>query len=216
MCTPIDSSAYIMSKGGSAASHHYSRESDIKCLTNIKINNTKSIVLPNTIESAQQGILPLEKELSKTAKTALVLPNLQSAPLITLGQLCDDNYNITLNKNTFEVYKNNTNILKGYRNHRDSLWDALVAKIIIQEDSYKLPHIIVNYTKKALPQFTASITEKRYKSDIDLLRCMISPMESLIKHNCCDKAIHDQMKHDHKMNHSIYQLHDHRYNNSLE
>ena len=156
------------------------------------------------------------KALSKTAKTALVLPNLQSAPLITLGQLYDDNYNITLNKNTFEVYKNNTNILKGYRNHRDSLWDALVAKIIIQEDSYKLPHIIVNYTKKSLPQFTASITEKRYKSDIDLLQCMISPMEYLIKHNCCDKAIDDQMKHDHKMNNSIYQLHDHRYNNSLK
>ena len=64
MCKHVDSPTYILAKGDSAAGHHYWRESDMKCFTDL-IKNTNSIILPNTteIEPAQQGTLPLEKEL---------------------------------------------------------------------------------------------------------------------------------------------------------
>ena len=77
-------------------------------------------------------------------------------------------------------------------------------------------HISQQTTQKTPPQFTATVTKNRHKPDIDLLRRLISPIESLVEHNYCDKEIDDQMKHDQKMNNIIHQLHNHRYNNSLK
>ena len=44
----------------------------------------------------------------------LVLPKLTSSNLISLGQLCDDNCEILLNKNEMKAIKNNKVILKGF------------------------------------------------------------------------------------------------------
>ena len=52
-----------------------------------------------------------------------MLPHLKSASLISLGQLCNDNCNIVLNKTKLFVLKNNQLLLQGYRNNQDGLWD---------------------------------------------------------------------------------------------
>ena len=75
-----------------------------------------------------QGQLPLSKHLSTTACNAIVLPNLQSSSLISLGQLCDDNCVVTLDKKNLQVKKNNKVIMNGIRNKNDGLWDIPITK----------------------------------------------------------------------------------------
>ena len=64
-------------------------------------------MLPNTnsIQSITKGLLLLFSKLSNNTKQAIVLPQLYSSSLISLGQLCDDDYNIELDKLELKVYK---------------------------------------------------------------------------------------------------------------
>ena len=73
--TPI-----VITKGDSAASHHYWRPEDQHCLTEPSPNTAIQVQLPNAskIGSTVQGQLPLHKKLSTTAKNAIVLPALKS------------------------------------------------------------------------------------------------------------------------------------------
>ena len=93
-------------------------------MDNIIPTQEPTVFLPNMeeIHTTHSGLLPWDN-LSPTSKTANILPKLHSASLIFLGQLCDDNCNITLDKKYLKVYKNDTQIIKGYRNIHDGLWD---------------------------------------------------------------------------------------------
>ena len=129
-----------IAKGDSGASKHYWRPQDKNCLTNVQPYTAVAVTLPNSssITSETKGQLPLSTKLSSKAKEAIVLPQLQSSSLISLGQLCDDNCNIQLNKKELKVYKNNELVMKGFRNQSDGLWDIpIVTKL--QDDNYKMP-----------------------------------------------------------------------------
>ncbi len=85
---------------GERLKHHYWRNEDKNCLSNIKSNDSIPVLLPNasTITAEQQGTLPISQHLSKKAKETLILPNLKSASLISLGQLYDDGCKVELEK----------------------------------------------------------------------------------------------------------------------
>lgn len=89
-----------IAKGDSGASKHYWRPQDKNCLTNVQPYTNIAVTLPNanSISSETKGELPLSNKLSSRAKEAIVLPQLQSSSLISLGQLCDDDCDIHLNK----------------------------------------------------------------------------------------------------------------------
>ena len=108
----------VIAKGDSAASHHYWRQEDVNTLSNLRKDTTAKVTLPNAeaIPSNLRGKLSLSSELSAPAQTAIVLPQLKSSSLISLGQLCDDNCDINLNKTTLKVIKNNKVIMRGIRN----------------------------------------------------------------------------------------------------
>ena len=53
----------------------------------------------------------------------MVLPHLKSANLISLGQLCNDNCTILLTKHQLHTIKEGKEILQGYQNLSDGLWD---------------------------------------------------------------------------------------------
>ena len=98
-----------------------------------------AVTLPNSnsIVSETKGQLPLSCKLSPKAKEAIVLPKLQSSSLISLGQLCDDNCNVHLDKKELKVYKEEELVMKGYRNPVDGLWDIpIVTKL--QHNNYKI------------------------------------------------------------------------------
>jgi hypothetical protein len=75
------------------------------------------------MKSNSSGILPLTTSLSIPAKTAHIFSELK-APLLSLGQLCDDGCDVHLSKTKLTASKDNTIILEGYRNHSDGLWDV--------------------------------------------------------------------------------------------
>ena len=89
-----------MTKGDSAASSHCLRKADKQCIKSITRFNRSSILLLNNliITTNKKGLLPLSSNLLPNAQTVMILPNLKSASLISIGQLCDDNCNVILNK----------------------------------------------------------------------------------------------------------------------
>ena len=111
----------IIAKGDSAASHHYWRQQDKEVLSNLKNISGPSVLLPNgdKISSTEEGLIPLSPKLSTIASTDMVLPGLQSASLISIGQLCDDNCDVFLNNHTLLAVKEKEVILEGTRNQND-------------------------------------------------------------------------------------------------
>ena len=89
--TQISSSLVVPAKADSGASRHYMKESDQHVLTNISSSPGPTVYLPdnNTMTSMKAGDLPFPSILSSSAKKAHVFRDLQSASLVSLGQLCD-------------------------------------------------------------------------------------------------------------------------------
>ena len=70
------------------------------------------------------------------AKKATVLPDLKSSSLISLGQLCDDNCKVLLDKKKLQVFKENDVILEGIRNPKDGLWDIPIKENYVVPKSH--------------------------------------------------------------------------------
>ena len=95
----IPSSNQFLLKADSGASQHYIRPQDCTMLQNMKDVSGPSVYLPDMtkITADRTGLLPIP-HLSSSARSAHVFPNLKSASLLSLGQLCDDDCLILLNK----------------------------------------------------------------------------------------------------------------------
>ena len=112
MCKQLPDNSHkksiVIAKGDSGASHHYIRQQDQHCLTDIKPNSSARVTLPNAkaISSTKQGNLNLHKSLTSKATNAVILPQLQSSSLVSLGQLCDDDCQVHLHKKDMKVHKN--------------------------------------------------------------------------------------------------------------
>ena len=96
-------------KADSGASNHYWRPQDVDALSNIESTTTgPKVKLPNNgiIQANQTGIIniPTNKFSTKGA-TARVLPNLQNASLVSLGQFADDNCITLLEDHKINIYK---------------------------------------------------------------------------------------------------------------
>ena len=124
--------ASVVAKADSGASKHYFRPQDATILHAYRpIQHGKPVHLPDgcTIHSTHQGLLPLLPTLSPTAKTVSVLPSLHSASLVSLGQLCDDDCQVKLDKHSLTATKNGKVVLRGTRNPQDGLWDISLTTI---------------------------------------------------------------------------------------
>ena len=132
-----------MAKVDSPTSSHYWRDQDKTILRNIKNCIRPSVLLPNNdlISSTSWGQLPLSSELSTAAKTAMILPKLTSSSVISMGQLCDDDCKILLNKTTMIAITNNKIILYGTRSPNDKLWDIPIQKRGLTNNNYTMPPI---------------------------------------------------------------------------
>ena len=58
------------------------------------------IIMPyaGTLQANKHGSLPLPSTLSPAATITIIVPDLKSSSLLSLGQLCDSGYNVLLNK----------------------------------------------------------------------------------------------------------------------
>ena len=153
------------------------------------------------IAADRKGILPLSEELSDAAKTAMILPNLRSASLISMGQLCDDGCDVLFNKDILLVMKNKKIVLRGIRNRRDNLWDIPIEKCKISPQNYHLPS-----HRPALQQKTTIVsptihrrrirkTAPQANSSIDIFKNELSKYVDITDDNILDIHL-DKMKKD--------------------
>ena len=122
----------VIAKANSGASCHYFRPQDAPFLCQLQsVPSGPAVCLPDdmTITSNQKGLLPLSTTLSDCAKTVPLFPHLRSASLVSLGQLCDDDCVVILDKNKIIVKKDNKIALKGHHNPTDGLWDISLTTI---------------------------------------------------------------------------------------
>lgn len=121
----------IIAKADSGASQHYFRAQDANALQHKIPTKGPTVYLPDMsqISAHSKGELPL-KAISSSAKTAHVFKDLKTSSLISLGQLCDDDCSILLNKHSLHVFKNLQHILHGVRNQKDGLWDITIPPTI--------------------------------------------------------------------------------------
>ena len=90
----------ILAKLDSGATSHYILINDEACLKNTRYYTGPVVLLPDagSIQPSKISQLSLLSKVSKEAQTATALSELKSASLISLGQLCDDNCIVLLEK----------------------------------------------------------------------------------------------------------------------
>jgi hypothetical protein len=115
--------------------------------------------------------------LSKSARNTSVLPHLKSASLISLGQLCNDNCNVVLNKKKLFVFKDNKLILRGYRNNQDGLWDIPLP----QPSSTSSTSSFSNTNHIQYPISSASVILRKRQTNIDLITYLHAACFSPVK-----------------------------------
>ena len=121
-------SSLCVAKSDSAATSHYWKYKDKHVLSNVNKSYGHPVTLPNegNTRKIQQGSLPLSNKLSKKIGIETVLQEFRSFSLLSLGQLCDDDCDILLNKKKMYVIKDKLLILQGTRNNLDGLRDVPV------------------------------------------------------------------------------------------
>ena len=89
----------------------------------------------------------------------MILDNLKSSSLISLGQLCDDKCTVVLTDKKLAVIKNKEIILRGTRNRIDDLWDIPIEKTSITSDNFKQQKIHPNmYHSRTISQMALNKT----------------------------------------------------------
>ena len=151
-----------IAKGDSAASHHYWRQKDATLLLEKEDIVGLKVQLPNNklLKVTQRAQLPLRSNFSKEAKSAMIFPGLESASLVSLGQLADDNCDIVLTNNQLLTIKDKKIILTGTRNKNDCLLDIPIYRQTNQK-----------YTiEKMSKVHIDSILRQQIKKDVRLLQ----------------------------------------------
>ena len=150
-----------------------------------------------TIAPILQGQLFLLNKLSLQTQRATALSKLKSSSLISLGQLCDDNCTIVLDKTKMLAIKEDEVILRGRRNYLDGLWDILIGKTRIKSENYKdPPHHGLQYkqvTNNVKKQMTQKTTKTKKKNDFFPI---FSGLNELIEVNECEYLCNTQQKTD--------------------
>ena len=97
----------------------------------------------STMNTTNTGNIPLSGSLSIHAKKSHIFDGMHSASLISLGQLCDDEFISILDHIEINILKDSKIILKGNRNKTYRLWNIPISitlryryhAIITQENS---------------------------------------------------------------------------------
>jgi hypothetical protein len=132
----------------------------------------------------------------------MILPKLTSSNLISLGQLCDDDCEILLNKHEMKAMKNNKVILKGYRNSKDGLWDIPIPKTTITPKCCitPLPHPAI-YSCRTLHAKCPSTKHTTTTTNITTVAPHLQHLGNLADNNHWDNEISVQNKRN--LNHKV-------------
>ena len=177
-------------KADSGASNHYIREKDAHILKNTHRNTNGPVVyLPDntTLQTQYSGNIPLAN-VSQQGTNAHVLPNLHSASLLSMGQLCDDGCTVFLTQHNITIKKDNNIVLQGPRNRLDGLWDITLPShpskytlnAIIRKDKTKFE--LIHYLHGVCWSPPVSTFRKAIKKGHFITWPGLSPHTTLLKH----------------------------------
>jgi hypothetical protein len=130
------------------------------CLNKIKSRNPLTVHLPNgaTMESSHTADLDIP-ELNAAASKAHVFPGMAHHSLLSVGQLCDEGYIVTFQRDTVTICNSeNSKLLSGPRDDTTGLWRINLKQTNkhtpdpIANNVYELRHTgaLVHYLNKAL------------------------------------------------------------------
>ena len=107
----------------SGSSGHYLT---VKCATIHKwiAKHPIAVRLPNkqVITNTHETFVPIPG-LPESARLALIFPQLTSASLLSIAQLCDAGCKAVFDKDTVKIIKDGKILLTGYRNFINNLWE---------------------------------------------------------------------------------------------
>ena len=172
-------SKQVIAKGDIAASRHYWKVKDSHTLRHITKAPHTTVQQPDStaLQASGQGLIPLSPHLSDTGQHALILPALQSSSLVSLGQLCDDDCTVILDKHKLHAFKGKHHVLEGTRNPNDGLWD-----IPIPNQHNLTTHAVPPIQTHPPPDQKVSVIIKRKETHTDLMKylhaCCFSPVSS--------------------------------------
>ena len=120
----------------SGCTSHYIKQN--KSIQQHKTKNEIAVMLPNgqCMRSSEVTNLNIPNS-SQTGNQAHLFQDLTSGNLLSVGQLCNDGYDVTFTKNNVTFNKNNQTMLTGKRRLHDGMWTITLpppqqANIIIQ------------------------------------------------------------------------------------
>ena len=164
----------------SRASAHYIHPSSEQYCDNITtVKNVPTVRVANgeTITATKRVTIPLSTALSTQSQTGYILPNLRTGNFLSIGQLCDDSCLALFSKNTLQIFKHGQQVLTGYRNHTNGLWDVPIIPTTIENNTPNTP--IVPFIN---PQTNSIIRQAKTKHDLSkyLHACAFSPNPSTL------------------------------------
>jgi hypothetical protein len=117
---------HVLAKADTGATAHYFKPSDAAILDKLHDTDTgPNVRLPNNtiIKATQAGYLR-NTTLPATATKTHIFPELKSASLVSIGQLCDVGCEAVFRKQDLNIYNHHRQlVLAGRRNANDGLWD---------------------------------------------------------------------------------------------
>ena len=144
------------------------------------------------------GLVPIDETLSPEATRAMILPELKSSSLISMGQLCDDNCLVILSKKKLTVLKDNKMVLEGTRNKKDDLWDIPIYKTTITESNYEEPktHLGMYLSQKKTSNVNSIVEKIPRPPKPRRITHTLNHKVNLLSTQQCKKIIEQQKKHD--------------------
>ena len=96
--------------------------------------------------------------MSSRATQSYIMPDLHSSSLLSIGQLCDEDYSAVFTKNHVKIFDNSNNLaIIGQRNRQDGLWDVNFQSKLQQ-----------SHPQLQLPSPTANVILRHNMSDSNL------------------------------------------------
>ena len=107
----------------------------------------------SNMDSTQGENLPLAGMYMESRKIHICL-DMNTAPLVLLGFLCDDGFTITLDKKPMEIQNNGQKILRGYRNKNTVMWGFQLSATKYKDNTKaKAQNLMAQATKPELASY---------------------------------------------------------------
>ena len=167
----------ISNSGASANYIHPSYKQYYYNITTVKNGPPVRVANGETITATKRVTIPLSTALSTRAQISHIIPNLRTGNLLSIGKLCDDSCLALFSKDTPQVFNHVQQVLTGYRNHTNVLWDVLIIPTTI-ENTTPNTHIV----PFRHPQKNSIIRQAKTKHDLSkyLHACAFSPNPSTL------------------------------------